>query len=252
MQGLLDLVFPPRCAGCDRPGTLLCDACRARIPRISPAEACPRCGAPGRGACTECGSHMFAFTGARCASLLGPPVSRAVVLLKDGGERRYAVLLAELLAFVAHGWLLPDDVLVPVPATPAAVRRRGFDHTADIARALGALTGLRVARPLIARPSADQRALGREERFVNRLQAFVSAPGALVPERVVLLDDVLTTGATLDAAARVLLTEGAREVRVLTVARACARPAAGVKNGAPPATLQMLSPGSVVADASAS
>ena len=243
MQGLLDLIFPPRCAGCDHPGVLLCPACAERLPRIDPRDACPRCGAPRHGLCVECGAREFAFTEARCASLLGPPVSRAVVLLKDGGERRYARLLAELLAAVAEGWLRPDDVLVPVPASPAAVRRRGFDHVADTARALGRLTGRRIAQPLAGRATADQRALGREERFENRRQAFRVAPGASVPPRIVLLDDVFTTGATLDAAARVLLAGGAGEVRALTVARAVARVPAEVKNGAPPATLHMLSPG---------
>jgi len=225
--GLFDLVFPPRCAGCDHPGTLWCDTCRAALPLIDPGMACARCGAPLRDAghpCVECHGRVFAFSAARCAARLEPPASRAVVALKDGGERRYAGVLAELLAASAEGWLASGDVLVPAPASPAAVRRRGFDHAADIARSLAALTGNPTARLLRATASADQRALGREERFANRAGVFALESGVCMPVSVVLVDDVFTTGATSDAAARVLREAGAAEVRVLAVARAVQRP----------------------------
>lgn len=235
MRALLDLVFPPRCAGCDRPGTLFCDACRGAVVRIDPAAACAGCGAPLRpgrhpAPCRECRGRGFAFTAARCAALLEPPVSTAIVALKDGGERRYAAVLAELLAATAEGWLRRDDVLVPAPASPAAVRRRGFDHAADIARALGCLTGNEVYGLLRATGGADQRALGREARFANRAAAFhlrgprEGASDAAVPVHVVLIDDVFTTGATLDAASHVLRRAGVTEVRALAVARAAERP----------------------------
>ena len=234
LEDLLDLIFPPRCAGCDRPGSLLCAECARAVVRIDPARACTRCGAPVAGpsaSCTECGDREFAFASARCAALLEPPVSRAVVLLKDGGERRYAKTAAALLAEAATGWLAPDDLLVPAPASPAAVRRRGFDHAADVARALGAITGNPVGRLLVATGGADQRALTREERFANRAGAFAlasrgaaAARGAAPSARVVLVDDVFTTGATLDAAARVLRGAGASQVRALAVARSVRSP----------------------------
>lgn len=246
MRELLDLIFPPRCAGCDRPGALLCERCRAVVPQIDGSRACDRCGAPlaRDGRCHECVGRLFAFSAARCAALLEPPVSRAVVLLKDGGERRYARVLGELLAGAAAGWLTPADVLVPVPASPAAVRRRGFDHAADIARTLSVITGNRVERMLSCGASADQRTLGREERFTNRADAFRLVPGAAVISAVVLVDDVFTTGATLDAAASVIRRDKGVSVRALAVARTCAA-------SVPPATLTVLSPGSVVAGASA-
>ena len=222
MHGLLDLVFPPRCAGCDRPGTLLCDACCFDVRRIDSAEACPRCGAPnGREHCSECRGRQFAFSRARCAALLEPPVSHAIVALKDGGERRYAALVAGLLADAAPDWLADGPVLVPVPAAPAAVRRRGFDHASDIAYHLARISGARAQGILRAGASADQRSLGRTERFANREGAFRVVQRGTMPNRVVLVDDVFTTGATLDGAARVLRAAGAADVRALAVARAC-------------------------------
>lgn len=226
MGALLDLIFPVNCAGCDGPGTALCPACEQRVSRIDPHAACPHCGAPAVGGCAECAGRSFAFAEARCAALLAPPVSRAVVLLKDGCERRYAEPLADLLAATARGWLAPGDVLVPVPASPAAVRRRGFDHALDLARALSARNGAPVVRALASRSGADQRALGREERFANRREAFRLVEGTRLPPSAVLIDDVFTTGATLDAAARVLLTAGMAEVRALAVARSCSRQSA--------------------------
>ena len=236
MRALLDLIYPPRCAGCDLPGTLLCERCAAEVARIDPASACPWCGAPARlsggvaagasaGAvrCAECAGRAFAFSAARCTALLAPPVSSAVVVLKDGGERRYAAVLAGLLAeTVADGWLSPSDILVPVPASPAAVRRRGFDHVLDVTRALGAATGNPVVPALAANPVADQRTLGRQGRFANRADAFRLARPEVPCGRLVLVDDVLTTGATFDAAARTLAGADA-EVRVLAVARSCSR-----------------------------
>jgi len=213
-------VFPPRCAGCDAPGTLLCDECRLAVTRIDPAHACLRCGAPlgGQTVCAECRGSTFVFSAARCATTLESPVSRAVVLLKDGGERRYAGVLAELLAGCAEGWLNASDVLIPVPASPSAARRRGFDHAADITRELGRCVGLPVQRPLRATRSADQRTLGRSDRFANRRGAFeVDGPSDL--RRAVLVDDVFTTGATFDAAARALAGAGVSCVRALAVAR---------------------------------
>lgn len=225
MSALVDFVFPPRCAGCDRPGTLLCDRCSADIVRIDPATACARCGAPLRAApCAECGGRPFAFSAARCAALLEPPVSRAIVVLKDGGERRYARVLAAVLAESIGPWLEDAGLIVPVPASPAALRRRGFDHASDLALALGRATGLPAARLLRAHPGADQRELGRDARFRNRLGAFYLDPaasrhGVVAGARIVLVDDVLTTGASFDAASRALLDAGAGEVRAAAVAR---------------------------------
>jgi predicted amidophosphoribosyltransferase len=222
LDAIADLLFPTRCAGCDLPGVLLCSACAERLALIDPAGACPRCGAPTVSACCmECADVPFAFSAARCAGVLEPPLSRMVALHKDAGWRRLAPALASLALDALAGWLEWPDAVCGVPASPAAVLRRGFDHGAALAASLGEMAGIPAIEPLRCRPRLDQRALTREQRRANAARSIVPRDGVHVPPRVLLLDDVFTTGSTLDAAASALLSAGAAEVRAVAVARAC-------------------------------
>jgi predicted amidophosphoribosyltransferase len=217
-----DLLWPARCAGCDLPGTLLCEPCRAAMALIGRERACPRCGAPDsdRG-CAECGRSEFSFSAARCAGVLEWPLSRAVTLHKDAGELRLTALLASLAADAAGEWAAWAHAVVGVPASPGALARRGFDHGALLAGAFACATGVPALDALRARPRRDQRHLSRERRTANAAASIVALPHARVPARVLLLDDVMTTGATFEAATRALLGAGASEVRAIAVARAC-------------------------------
>jgi ComF family protein len=230
----LELVWPTRCAGCERLGTLLCDRCADALPRIEQASACPRCGAPaGRLVCTECTpvyeATAFSFSQACCTLEFSELTRRVILAYKDGGERRLAQPLARLIAeALPFEWRRWADALTWVPADSEALRRRGFDHMELIACALAARVGLRAQPTLVKLPRADQRGLGRAQRKDNARVVFRAcqrqtpqdshAPNR-IPSRVLLIDDVFTTGATLDAATRVLLSSGAREVRVATIAR---------------------------------
>jgi len=217
-----DVLWPPRCAGCDLPGTLLCDRCRDHLPLIDQAHACPRCGAPdGDRGCAECGRSQFAFAGARCAGVLEWPLSRMVTLHKDSAELRLTPVLARLAADAAGEWLDWADGVAVLPASPGAYGRRGFDHGALLATEFGRLRGLPALDVLRALPRRDQRRLSRGGRADNATASIVAVPRAHVPALVLVLDDVMTTGATLDAAAIALLGAGAREVRTVAVARAC-------------------------------
>ena len=219
---LADLLWPPRCGGCDLPGPLLCEKCAAALPRIDVTDACPRCGAPdGSRGCAECGGREFAFAGARCGGSFEPPLSRLVTLHKDAGELRLTAVLAHLLRTASGDWTDWAKAVVAVPASPAAVRRRGFDHGALLGAAFAAESGVPALEALSARSRQDQRGLGALARARNARSAITPVPGVAVPPRVLAIDDVFTTGATLDAAASALLDAGAREVRVLAVARAC-------------------------------
>jgi predicted amidophosphoribosyltransferase len=236
-QGLLELIAPTRCAGCELPGVLVCDECRDGLPRIHQPAACRRCGAPdGIEACAECDGVALAFSRAACAALLALPLSRVVTVYKDGGERRLAGPLAEI-ALPALEHSIGDDAavdvarlgpgappiewtLVPVPASRRAVARRGFDHVERLARELATASGMHLTRVLERRGGRDQRGLGREQRRTNVAGVFRALEAEDVPRRALLVDDVITTGATLDSAARTLLVAGSEEVRVIALARA--------------------------------
>ena len=219
LEGLAELLFPTRCSGCELPGAVLCDRCLDALPRIDSDGACPRCGAPfGYLTCTECWNREWAFSAGLALGEFERPLSRAVVLHKDAGERRLAVVLGELLAGqVAAQWRGWPQAVTFVPATRSAMLRRGFDHGLSIAQVVARELDVQLAASLVRSESRDQRALGRAARAANAAGSFsVDGP---TEGRILLVDDVFTTGATFDAAAIALLEAGAQEVRVAAVAR---------------------------------
>jgi len=230
IDGLLEALFPTRCAGCDLPGGLLCARCREALPRIDPATACPLCFAPyGWLVCTECWDTDLGIDGAVAVGLLDRPLSRCVTLFKDSSEKRLAEQLGGLLADAAIGrWgdRVPSrphpiaDAIVPVPASAEAVRRRGYDHMSLIAQSVAQDTGIPCLHLLSHAGAVDQRALSREERMANVAGVFEVRAEASCPDRVLVVDDVMTTGATMRAAALSVREAGALEVRAGCVARA--------------------------------
>jgi ComF family protein len=232
LNHLIDALFPADCEACDRPlpagaNASLCVPCRSAM--VAPPEpTCPVCGAPlAVASCPACSHHPPVFSRARAAALYLPaatglnPTAAAVQALKYRGRRRIAdalgALLAERYPFDASA------VLVPVPLHPKRLRARGFNQAVLLARALARRRGLAVApRLLVRRRSTDaQTGLGAAERRANLRDAFAVRPSLRVPDRpLVLIDDVLTTGATADACARALRAGGALSVDVYTVGRA--------------------------------
>lgn len=228
-EAIAETLWPTRCAVCDTPGEVLCASCSLELQHIDWWRACPRCGAPfGRVQCSECNDVMLAASGRgeppfdACASAVAfdDGAARIVRTWKDAGERRLAEAMAGLMApMVPPSWRSERPIVVPVPATAAAVRRRGFDHGDELARATASLLGLDAA-PLLAPPHArDQRALARRGRLANMEGRFIPLPGASAPPSVIVVDDVYTTGATLFAASDAVRAAGARTVRCLTFAR---------------------------------
>ncbi len=238
-RGLLDLVFAPRCLGCGGgtgdAGQLVCGRCRVRIV-APPSPLCVRCGFPrlqtGRRAgatCQECADWPAGLRSARSASLLRPPADALVHQLKYRGWSGLAGIMAERMAAVR---LLPDVaaeacLVVPVPTTPIRVRDRGYNQAALLAEQLAARTGRSLSHALQrGRGSSSQTTLQPAARLANVAGAFRPDVGALADiqgEHLLLVDDVLTTGATVTACTEALVAAGARCVSVLTFARATGR-----------------------------
>lgn len=223
-----EALWPTRCLGCDAPGSLLCTACIASLPAIDQAHACPRCGAPfGSLVCTECTGcledgpgGLEALDGVGCYGMYDWPLDRVLRGYKDRGERRAAGLLAEMLtqAVGAHGAVSWNCVTF-VPCTRGAFARRGHDHMEAVARETGRILGLPVLDVLARREVQDQRGLTRLQRAANVRDSLVVVR-PLEGLDCLLVDDVLTTGATLVSAAKTLRQGGAGGVFGACVARA--------------------------------
>lgn len=229
-EAALEVLSPTRCASCERPGALVCDRCLAQMQLIDPARACVRCGAPfGSMLCTECDGEPASLDRCLAAAVFDGPPSRIVRAYKDAGERRLAEVIARMLLDTAlhaqeadperYGGILDAaDAVTFVPATAHAFRRRGFDHMDAIARAFFLLSGAPLVDALVKRGRSDQRALGRGGRRASASGAYgVVAP--VESMRLLLLDDVVTTGATIQAAAAALKASGAAHVDALALAR---------------------------------
>jgi len=218
----LDLVFPPRCVSCREFGAFLCKGCLAGVPQANP----PRClvcwmpEAAGR-SCDDCRRGRPAFKGARSVLVYEAAAREAVQALKYNGVSALAPVMADTMAHTLTEWAPPVEMIVPVPLAGHRRRMRGYNQSALLAREVSHITGLPLEQSALARrrsgtPQVSQP--DRESRRRNVASAFAPGPRR-VTGGVLLIDDVMTTGATLDACARVLISRGAGPVFALTFAR---------------------------------
>ena len=233
-DGLLAVLLAPACAACERPldtpsSGPVCGRCWEAIVRIPP-PVCDACGDPlpswraislACDLCPRCRRSERHVVRGRAVGIYDGSLRAIVHALKYGGRRSLARPLAALLAHHGAEMLRGADVVVPVPLHRSRQRARGFNQAAELARHLP----LRAAHLLRrVRNTPSQTDLPAARRHANVRQAFALRRGARIDGWiVVLIDDVSTTGATLDACASVLRRGGAREVRALTVARVVSR-----------------------------
>lgn len=215
---MLDLLLPPACAVCGASGPLLCQACLLAMPLLR-APLCERCGRPTATEvpeCRECRGRRLGFATARAALAHDDLGARLVHRLKQGGLRALAEPAAALIALVVP----PPEVeaVCWVPADRWRLIARGENPPQLIAAALARRWGL-PARSLldVRRARRPQRGLGTTERRANVRDAFRAIAPA--PQAVCLVDDVMTTGATLSACASELRKAGAGRVEAVTLAR---------------------------------
>ncbi|MDX6689461.1 MAG: hypothetical protein QOG15_918 [Solirubrobacteraceae bacterium] len=216
---LVALVVPPCCAACRAPGLpageALCPACRRALPWM-PADTCERCALPQPHA--RCPADGAAFSRAWAAMAYEGVARDAIRALKFARARPLADVMAAQIAACAPTGLLREGALVAVPAHPRRRRARGFDPAELLARALARRTGVAIV-PALRRDAAAARQLGAsraQRREPGRLR--FSARGS-VPHRAILVDDVHTTGATLDACATALRRAGTQSIVAITWAR---------------------------------
>jgi ComF family protein len=249
-DALVSVFFPGGCRLCEQLLTRasrlpICEECLGAFPAL-PARVCSVCGSPALPVttladaapegdasaggearkCLDCTQRVYRFERARSYAAYRGALVRAVVLLKFERIEPLAAYFGERVASIARRDALAGDIVVPVPLHRARERERGFNQAELIAREVAKRLGLPFKPILLMRTKArpDKHILSNEERWRIVRGAFATRPGSQVDnKRVLLIDDVMTTGATLDACSKALLEAGAKSVIGLTVARAVRR-----------------------------
>ena len=222
-QRVADVLAPQDCfvCGANAGGQAVCEHCVAELPR-RPATACPRCALPGlAGAeCAACQRTPPAFDATRALYDFAFPVDAMVHALKYRHQLALASFFADALIALARDFGGDAYLVLPMPLHPLRLAERGFNQAVEIARPYARARGLPLALALVAkvRNAEPQAGLDRAARLRNPRGAF-GCDTALNGKRVIVVDDVMTTGATLDELARCLKLCGAAWVGNLVVAR---------------------------------
>jgi ComF family protein len=235
-DGLLAVLLAPPCAACERPLERptrgpVCASCWDAILPLTP-PLCGICGDPlptwretsiESARCPRCRRRRGAIDRGRAVGVYDGALRQILHAFKYERRRTLAAPLARLMADAGRDLLATADIAVPVPLHRRRERSRGFNQARDLALRLGSPIGDILRR---TRPTPSQTDLPAARRHANVRGAFIVTPrgrDAIDGRIVVLIDDVSTTGATLDACARALKDAGAREVRALTAARVVTR-----------------------------
>ncbi len=235
LREIADFFLPRRCPVCFGPADLSDSAfCRTCLEGFSFIESprCTLCGTPFKSPfqedhlCMECMEGRFGFDGAFSVFFYRDTLREAIHRFKYSGRVILAGALADFLLHSATGWVKdhPCDVLVPVPSRRESIRARGFNPSILLARGVHKAWGLPLGTGglRLRKKVVSQAGLNRSERLRNVQGAFAADPKQVSGRRVLLLDDVMTTGATTDQCARALKRAGAEKVFVVTLARTVA------------------------------
>ena len=220
-NALLDLLFPPRCVVCRREGSYFCAACFASIEKINP-PICQRCGRPlPFPDCPYCKKSPMQIDGTRAVAFFEGNLRAAIHAFKYQHRTELADLFGMMLNDYLLTFPLPMDTIIAVPLHADRARARGYNQALLLAHALGARQNLPVWEDALTRTRATQSqteldAAGRRQNVYAAFAATERVRGA----RVLLIDDVCTTGATMDACGAALYARGAKSVWGLAIARA--------------------------------
>lgn len=222
-QGL-DLVFPPRCGGCGNRGSRWCDDCQPKVPLLR-GPLCEKCGQPQSdhgGMCQACRANLPSFKMMRSWAAFDHPVRPALHKLKYRRDMGLGDALALPLAKFLESLNWPVDTVIPVPLGRERLRERGYNQIALVAHPLSLALGLDYKPGALhrARETRSQVGLSALERRRNVDDAFQAQVSQVHGKKILVMDDVSTTGSTLSSCASALAKAGAQDVYALTIARA--------------------------------
>jgi len=228
LKSLADFIYPPICYGCDSEVEegLVCEGCRLAL-FTHELAVCPKCHRPCTRTAETCGQCRtpFSLSRVRALGLYVPPFDKLVHAFKYSGKTKVGELLGQALAALVQQdeVLSAADAVCPVPLHPARLRERGFNQSLLLAAAISMSTRMRLVECLTRTRYTPTQTLktNPEKRLKNVAGAFRLRPDSKVAgKRILLVDDVMTTGATLDQAAQALLKGGATSVLGAVVAAA--------------------------------
>lgn len=218
----LDWLFPPICAGCGKRGARFCTDCYSKVELIGDS-VCSICGErlSQPGICKECMSNPPAYDALRSWGVFEGSLRSAILKMKYQGDisigEEFSVPLIDLLKYLK--WQI--DCVVPVPLSSVRYVERGYNQAALLAKPIALGYGVAYCSKALMkiRETQTQVGLNRKQRQLNVFQAFKGIPKKIYGKNVLVVDDVATSGATMNACARALLTAGAKHVYGLTLAR---------------------------------
>ena len=224
---LQNLFFPPRCPVCDQvlwAGEKTCGPCGTKIQHIT-EPCCKKCGKPledeRREYCPDCAHKKHFYTQGKAVFVYQGGIRESMYRFKYANKREYATFYAEE-AYHLHGaWIRAKgiEVILPVPMYRKKERKRGYNQAAVFARSLGKISGIPVDQTLLSRVrnTVPQKELNDKERRKNLEEAFVVSGRPVPYHSVLLVDDIYTTGSTVDAIAEILRAEGVDVICFLSI-----------------------------------
>lgn len=219
----LDWLFPPECVKCGEPGTSWCESCQKKIEIVQKA-VCPICGTPSKTKtiCPQCKQNPPTLDWIRSWAIYNEPLKTFIHALKYKNNRSLATTFAEAIAEVYKNNPYSIDFITVVPLSKKRTRQRGYNQVALIAKALQSQINLKFQPEAICRIRNTETQVGKnvQERAINVIGAFRANPMQVQDKTILILDDVYTTGATLNACANALKNAGASRIIGITAARA--------------------------------
>lgn len=219
----LDWIYPPHCGGCGTPGARWCETCAFRVQLIT-GPLCPDCGQPqpAKKSCSRCSVNRPAWRAARSWAAYGDSLANAIKRLKYGGDIALGeILAAPLIPFLATlNW--PVDIITPVPVGLARREERGYNQASLLGRPIALGSGIPYRPNLLTKQKETRSQVGLSfaDRQRNVAGAYTATREHALDKYVLVVDDVMTSGATLEACTQALLEAGAAAVYCLTLARA--------------------------------
>lgn len=219
----VDWIYPPRCVGCGQLDSLWCESCRLSVREIS-SNHCPRCGYPKNEneRCRGCDRYSPQFSAVRSWAVYEKSIKEAIHALKYQNNLAVGSIFWESLVqiILKEGW--EPDVIVPIPLSRARMKERGYNQAAALAYPVSLHLGIPLNQNLIQRikTTESQVHLNHAERMLNLQNAFQARSKQHKYRKVLIVDDVITTGSTINDCARAILESGAEEVYGISVARA--------------------------------